>query len=92
MTIEEFRVTRNENLRKSNMERYGLGANIMRNIRICTSCGCPASADRNRCSCGGMLSEETLFQQYKKRHRFCRRCDTVVANDVKFCPECGYRI
>ena len=92
MTIEEFRVTRNENLRKSNMERYGFGLNVMRNIRICTNCGRPASADRNHCSCGGVLSGETLFQQYKKRHRFCRRCDTVVANDVKFCPECGYRI
>ena len=92
MTIAEFRVTRNENLRKSNMERYGFGLNVMRNIRICTSCGRPASADRIHCSCGGVLSGETLFQQYKKRHRFCNRCDTIVANDVKFCPECGHRI
>ena len=39
MTIEEYRITRNETIRQSNMERYGFGPNVMRNIRVCPECG-----------------------------------------------------
>ena len=93
MTAEEYRIMKNETNRQSNMERYGFGTNIMRNIRVCPECGLPsAAADRNCRTCGARLPRETLFQQYKKRHRFCPRCDTVVAKSAQFCPECGTRI
>ena len=74
------------------MEQLGFGPKVMRNIRICPDCGKPSPAEKERCACGSVLSGETLFQQYQHRHRFCRRCDMVVANDAKFCPECGGRI
>ena len=93
MTTEEYRITRNESIRQSNMERYGFGPNVMRNIRICPECGLPsAAADKNCRTCGARLPRETLFQQYRKRHRFCPRCDMVVAESAQFCPECGMRI
>ena len=93
MTAEECRIAKNENIRQSNMERYGFGPNIMRNIRVCPKCGVPSTAaDRNCHTCGAKLPRETLFQQYRKRHRFCPRCDMVVAESAQFCPECGTRI
>ena len=93
MTIEEYRMTRNETIRQASMERYGFGPGIMRNIRICTECGMPSPAAEKHCrTCGAKLPRETLFQQYKKRHRFCTRCETVVAKSAQFCPECGTRI
>ena len=93
MTVEEYRMTRNETIRQANMERYGFGTNIMRNIRVCPECGMPSTAaDKNCRTCGTRLPRETLFQQYKKRHRFCPHCDTVVAKSARFCPECGMRI
>jgi len=91
--IDEDRILELEKLRQVTMERYGFGTNIMRNIRICAECGLPSAAKERNCrSCGGKLPRETLFQQYRKRHCFCFRCDTVVADNVRFCPECGTRI
>lgn len=93
MTAEEYRITRHETIRKLNMERYGFGPDVMRNIRICPDCGMPSTSAEKHCrACAAGLSGETLFHQYKKRHRFCTRCDTVVAKSAQFCPECGTRI
>ena len=93
MGAEESRMTSLEHLRQTTMEHYGFGTNIMRHIRICPKCGMPSGAEEKNCgSCGTKLPRETLFQQYKKRHRFCSHCDTVVADDAQFCPECGARI
>ena len=93
MTAEEHRITRNETIRLVNMERHGFGTGIMKNIRICQECGLPSTAADRRCrTCGGKLPRETLFQQYKKRHKCCPHCETVVAKDVQFCPQCGTRI
>ena len=93
MTAEEFRLTKLEYIRQENMERYGFGTNIMRNIRICPECGIPAAASERNCQeCGSKLPRETLFQQYKKRHRSCPHCETVVTETAQFCPECGTRI
>ena len=93
MTAEDYRITRNETIRQSNMERYGFGPAAMQSIRICAECGMPAAALERKCrECGVKLPQETLFQQYKKRHRFCPHCDTVVARSALFCPECGMRI
>ena len=93
MTAEEYRITRNETIRQLNMKRYGFGPGIMRNIRICPGCGLPSAVSETHCrTCGTGLPRETLFQQYKKRHKFCPHCDTVVAESALFCPECGMRI
>ena len=93
MISEESKLTRLENLRQSNMETYGYGPNAMRGIRICAECGAPSPAEKKVCGlCGTKLPRETLFQQYKKRHRCCPHCETVVADSAQFCPECGTRI
>ena len=93
MTAEESRIAIQERQRQANMEQYGFGPNIMRGIRVCTVCGMGAAASRKWCdSCGAALPSETLFQQYRRRHRFCRNCDTVVAEYTRFCPQCGNKI
>jgi RNA polymerase subunit RPABC4/transcription elongation factor Spt4 len=93
MTTEESRLIMQENMRQESMKQYGFGPAAMRNIRICAECGMPAEASERKCrECGAKLPRETLFQQYKKRHCFCSRCDTVVAGDAEFCPECGTRV
>ena len=93
MTAEESRIVKLEYLRQVTMERYGFGPNAMRRIRVCPECGCPSEADEANClSCGVRMPKENLYDQYKKRHHFCSRCDTVVAEYMQFCPQCGTRI
>ncbi|MBR4000169.1 MAG: zinc ribbon domain-containing protein [Clostridia bacterium] len=93
MTAEESKLIKQESMRQESMKRYGFGPAAMKGIRICAECGMPSAASERKCGeCGAKLPRENLFQQYKKRHRFCPRCDTVVADDVQFCPECGTRI
>ena len=93
MTAEESRLLRLETMRQENMKQHGFGPLVMREIRVCTECGTAAVATERQCrECGKKLPGETLYQQYKNRHRFCAHCDTVVADDVQFCPECGTRI
>ena len=93
MTAEETRIARLEHLRQVNMEQYGFGPNIMKRIRICGECGCPSEADEANClSCGVKLPKKTLYEQYKKRHPVCSRCDTVLAGHMQFCPQCGAKI
>ena len=93
MTAEESRLIKQESIRQKSMKQYGFGPAVMRGIRVCTECGMPAEASERKCrECGTELPRENLFQQYRKRHRYCARCDHVVADDVQFCPECGTRI
>ena len=93
MTADETRIVKLEYLRQTTMERYGFGPMVMRRIRVCRKCGYPSEADEANClSCGVKLPKETLYEQYKKRHPVCPRCDTVVAAYMQFCPQCGIRI
>ena len=93
MTAEESRLIKQENMRQESMKRYGFGPAAMRGIRICAECGMPSAALERKCrECGAKLPHENMFQQYRKRHRYCAHCDNVVADDVQFCPECGTRI
>lgn len=93
MTADEVRLIQLEFVRQTNMAHYGFGTSVMKNIRICPECGLPSSAAEKNCrSCGGKLPKETLFQQYRKRHKCCSHCETVVAKHAQFCPECGTRL
>ena len=93
MTAEETRIARLEHLRQVNMEQYGFGPNIMKRIRICGECGCPSESGKENCLfCGVRLPQETLYEQYKRRHPVCPRCDTVLAGYMQFCPQCGAKI
>lgn len=92
MMSKESRYKLQEYRRQLYLEQHGFGPAVMRSIRICSVCGLPSAADRPCCTCGGALSAETLFQQYKKRHKFCRHCDIVVSDDAKYCPACGLKI
>jgi len=74
-------------------EYYGYGVGIMKQTKVCLSCGKSEPAERYICGeCGSRLPEQTLFQQYQRMHRQCTACDTVLAPGMKFCPHCGMKL
>ena len=32
---------------------------------------------------------ETLYDHYRRQHRCCTECGTVLTDDARFCPYCG---
>lgn len=82
-----------DNIKLRGMKHYGFGPEEMKKIKVCKSCGAKTSATETVCStCGEVLSEKTLFDEYKGKHIYCKNCDTVLAKDAQFCPQCGLRI
>ena len=80
-------------IRHEGMLEYGFGPEIMKSIKVCPSCKTITNATESICKeCNAQLSDDNLFQIYKRRHRFCPKCDTIVADIVHFCPQCGERI
>ena len=41
---------------------------------------------------GEKLPKKTLFDRYKRKHKCCPDCDTVLSSDSQFCPNCGKQI
>jgi len=41
--------------------------------------------------CGEKQPGETLFDRYKRQHKCCPDCDTVLAADSLYCPNCASR-
>ena len=73
-----------------NLERFGFGPNVMKKIKVCVRCGRIVKTKGYVCpECGERLPRETLFDCYKRRHKICPDCDTVLTDDSKFCSNCG---
>lgn len=88
MTAEQ-----SENARLDYMETLGFGTNAMKQVKVCGNCGMISLAKESACvSCGAVLPAETMFEQYRKRHKSCCRCGTVVPSEALFCPQCGTRL
>ena len=82
-----------DNIKLRGMKHYGFGPEEMKKIKVCKSCGAKSGATETVCStCGEVLFEKTLFDEYKGKHIYCKNCDTVLAKDAQFCPQCGLRI
>jgi len=74
-------------------EYYGFGVGIMKRIKVCPQCGASEAAEKNICGqCGAALPAQTLFQQYRRMHSLCPRCDTVLSDGMRFCPHCGMKL
>lgn len=72
------------------MEDFGYGPNVMKKNKVCPHCRKMVKAQLKACpDCGALLSNETLFDYYKRRHDCCSECDTVLAPGSLFCPSCG---
>ena len=88
MTAEQ-----SEYIRLESMEQLGFGIHAMQQCKVCGACGVISAARETVCvSCGAALPEETLFEQYQKRHKCCQSCGTVVASESLYCPQCGVRL
>ena len=82
-----------EELRYKNMEDFGYGPNVMKKNKVCTVCGRMVDVKVRTCpECGEGLSDETLFDRYKRQHQCCPECDTVLAPDSQYCPTCGTKV
>ena len=76
-----------------NLEQFGFGPNVMKKIKICPKCGQIAKKGTFFCrSCSAFLTRETLYDHYRRQHRCCPECDTVLAADSQYCPNCGRQI
>jgi len=61
---------------------------IGKNVKICPSCGAPASAEQKFCpSCGTQLPEETASQG-----AVCPSCGTQNTLGTNFCQQCGTKL
>lgn len=73
------------NLEKS-LTNYATEAS--KNVKVCSNCGQPTSADKKFCpGCGVKLPEETLAQG-----AVCPNCGTQNDLGTKFCQECGTKL
>ena len=88
----DYEMTRQqiEKIRTESMKQYGFGPEAMKQIKVCANCGATAPAAKRTCGeCGSQLPRETLYQFYLNLHRRCPVCETVLPDNVNFCPQCG---
>lgn len=79
-----------QKVRFKNLERFGFGPNVMKKLRVCPRCGQAVRSRADLCpGCNEKLPRETLFDRYKRQHRCCCDCDTVLTPDARYCPNCG---
>ena len=79
-----------EAIRLEEMKQKGFGPDIMKQHKVCRSCGKTCGYKEKYCTkCGAILPRETLFDLYKLYHLYCPDCDTVLASTSRFCPQCG---
>ena len=79
-----------EKLRYKNLADFGFGPNVMKKNKVCAKCGQMVKGRARKCpACGDRMPAETLFDSYKKQHACCPGCDTVLAADSQYCPNCG---
>lgn len=73
------------------MKQYGFGYKVMKEIRVCKKCGKPTSAKMIRScqNCGAFLPRKNLFDVYRRQHRSCKMCGTILSDAMKYCPKCG---
>ena len=86
-------VDENKVICSDEMEYYGFGIKVMKQLKVCSYCGVMTNALNRFCKeCGKPLPNDTLYQFYKKRHKCCSVCETVVCDAALYCPQCGIKI
>lgn len=85
---------RNTNEERQNiLLHYGFGTEAMKNSTVCPACGSLETVGKTNCSkCGEKLLKSSLFDVYKKQHKQCKSCETILADFMEFCPHCGMQI
>ena len=74
-------------------ENYGFGNEVMKQTKVCFSCGSIEPAGRYICSkCRERLPAKNLFQLHQAQKTLCSVCDTIIAPYMEFCPHCGKKL
>ena len=72
------------------LESFGFGPNAMKKHKVCSGCGHMILTEEQECPlCGNKLTDQTLYDLYKKMHDYCPDCDTVLPDGTFVCPHCG---
>lgn len=71
-------------------KQYGFGYEVMKEICVCEKCEKTASVKKLLCPrCGAVLPRKNLFDLYRRCHRSCKMCGTVLSDAMRYCPKCG---
>ena len=80
-------------VRHKGMDFYGFGPDAMKKIKVCSECGKKLNIGEKFCTeCGKELSQDSLYDMYRKAHLYCKYCDIVVSDNSKYCLKCGRKI
>lgn len=83
-------IVEDEDNREESMEYYGFGIKAMEKFKVCSGCWALSPASDRFCKeCGSCLPAENLYSLYRKSHRCCTKCETIIADTALFCPQCG---
>ena len=79
-----------EAIRLVNMYEHGFGPFAMKRLKVCKCCSVAADSHTKYCGvCGAPLPQESMFDEYRKRHICCKVCDNVLSRGMNYCPQCG---
>lgn len=77
-------------IRKRALSNYGFGIDIMKSLTVCKNCNSLERSGKIMCSkCGERLPKTNLYTLYKSKHASCKKCGTVISDDMQYCPHCG---
>ena len=83
-------VTRIIEKKKKEKEKESIEMLFIDSKKICTKCGEPAYLSDKYCgSCGVQLIFSDMLGKYVSR---CSKCNALVNEKAKFCPECGKEV
>ncbi|MCI8538871.1 MAG: zinc ribbon domain-containing protein [Oscillospiraceae bacterium] len=75
------------------LEQIRTGLQILKQIKVCPSCGSENSSDARFCSqCSAALPELTPRQEPQLEGQACTQCGAPVLENAQFCTKCGARL
>ena len=85
-------IENHKRIRLEGMKHFGFGPDEMRKVKVCEYCGSMMESKILVCKCGRKLPQDTLYEVYKRKHNYCKKCETVVSDSTRYCPQCGEMI
>ena len=75
------------------LEQIRTDLQLLKQIKVCPSCGSENSSDARFCSqCSAALPELTPRQEPQLEGQVCTQCGAPVLENAQFCTKCGARL